>query len=59
MQPKPWPEVPELTARTARASSRKGNLAMRIREVFGQVYADEQFAGAFGVRGKPGRPRPS
>lgn len=54
MQPRPWPEVPELTARTARASSRKGNLAMRIRDVLGQVYADEQFAGAFGVRGKPG-----
>jgi transposase len=54
MQPKPWPEVPELTARTARASSRKGNLAMRIRDVLGEVYADEQFTGAFGVRGKPG-----
>ena len=54
MQPKPWPEVPESTARTARASSRKGNLAMRIRDVLGQVYADEQFTGAFGVRGKPG-----
>ena len=54
MQPMPWPEVPELTARMARASSRKGNLAMRIRDVLGQVYADEQFAEAFGVRGKPG-----
>jgi transposase len=54
MQPKPWPEVPESTARTARASSRKGNLAMRIRDVLGQVYADEAFTGAFGVRGKPG-----
>ena len=54
MQPRPWPQVPETTARTARASSRKGNLAMRIRDVLGQVYADEQFTGAFGVRGKPG-----
>jgi transposase len=54
MQPKPWPVVPEATARTARASSRKGNLAMRIRDVLGQVYADEAFTGAFGVRGKPG-----
>lgn len=54
MQPKPWPEVPDLTARMARASSRKGNLATRIRDVLGQVYADEQFAEAFGVRGKPG-----
>jgi transposase len=54
MQPKPWPEVPEATVRIARASSRKGNLAMRIRDVLGQVYADEAFTGAFGVRGKPG-----
>jgi transposase len=54
MQPKPWPAVPEATARTARSSSRKGNLAMRIRDVLGAVYADEQFSGAFGVRGKPG-----
>jgi transposase len=54
MQPKPWPEVPERTARTARASSRKGNLAMRIRDELGAVYADERFAAAFAVRGKPG-----
>jgi transposase len=54
MQPKPWPEVPELTARMARASSRKGSLAMRIRDVLGEVYADARFAGSFGVRGKPG-----
>jgi transposase len=54
MQPRPWPEVPERTARTARASSRKGNLAMRIRDELGAVYADEQFTGAFAVQGKPG-----
>ncbi|HEY6794653.1 MAG TPA: transposase, partial [Kineosporiaceae bacterium] len=38
----------------ARRASRKGNLAMRIRDVLGEVYADERFADAFGVRGKPG-----
>jgi transposase len=54
MQPRPWPQVPESTARTARASSRKGNLATRIRDELGQVYTDERFTGAFGVRGKPG-----
>lgn len=32
MQPRPWPDVPELTARMARSSSPKGNLATRIRE---------------------------
>jgi transposase len=54
MQPRPWPDVPELTARMARASSPKGNLAMRIREELGEVYADARFASAFGVRGRPG-----
>ena len=54
MQPRPWPDVPELTARMARASSPKGNLAMRIREEFGEVYAAARFAAAFGVRGRPG-----
>jgi transposase len=54
MQPRPWPDVPELTARMARASSPRGNLAMRIREELGEVYADARFAAAFGVRGRPG-----
>ena len=54
MQPRPWPDVPELTARVARASSRQGNLAMRIREELGEVYSDARFAAAFGVRGRPG-----
>jgi transposase len=54
MQPRPWPDVPELTARVARSSFPKGNLAMRIREELGEVYADARFAAAFGVRGRPG-----
>src|SRR5258706_1097408 len=54
MQPRPWPDVPEQTARMARASSRKGNLAMRIRDELGEVYADARFTAAFGVRGRPG-----
>src|SRR5258708_29713315 len=54
MQPRPWPDVPEPSARTARSSSRKGNLAMRIRDELGEVYADARFAAAFGVRGRPG-----
>jgi transposase len=54
MQPRPWPDVPELTARMARSSSPKGNLAMRIREELGEVYADARFAAAFGARGRPG-----
>ena len=54
MQPRPWPGVPEQTARMARAAFRKGNLATRIRDELGQVYEDARFAAAFGVRGRPG-----
>jgi transposase len=54
MQPRPWPDVPELTAKMARSSSRQGNLAMRIRDELGEVYADARFSAAFGVRGRPG-----
>src|SRR5260370_17609791 len=53
VQPRPWPDVPELTARMARSSSGKGNLAMRIRDELGEVYADARFAAAFGGRGRP------
>jgi transposase len=53
MQPQPWPDVPELTAKVTR-SSRQENLAMRIRDELGEVYADARFAAAFGVRGRPG-----
>ena len=59
MQPRPWPDVPELTARMARSSSRQGNLAMRIRDELGEVYADARFAAAFGVRAGRGSPRAS
>jgi transposase len=54
MQPRPWPDVPGLTAKMARSSSRQGNLAMRIRDELGEVYADARFTAAFGVRGRPG-----
>ncbi|WP_239381379.1 MULTISPECIES: transposase [unclassified Frankia] len=54
LQPRPWPEVPPLTAQVAQAAFPKGNLAMRIRDELGAVYDDERFMGAFGVRGRPG-----
>jgi transposase len=38
----------------AHSSSRQGNLAMRIRDELGEVYADARFTAAFGVRGRPG-----
>jgi hypothetical protein len=54
MQPRPWPDVPELTAKMARSSSRQGNLALRIRDELGEVYADARFAAAFGGPGPAG-----
>jgi transposase len=52
---RPWPvlQVPEQTALVARAAFPKGSLAMSVRDELGEVFTDEQFAGAFGVRGAP------
>jgi transposase len=54
IQPRAWPEVPEQTVMVARAAFPKGTLAMRIRDELPGLFADEQFASAFGVRGRPG-----
>src|SRR6266545_5136415 len=56
MQPRPWPQIPEATVRAARAAAAKGPypLAMRVRDGLGELFADAEFAEAFGVRGKPG-----
>jgi hypothetical protein len=54
VQPRPWPEVPEQTVSVARAAFPKGTLAMRVRDELPGLFADEHFAAAFGVRGKPG-----
>jgi len=56
VQPRPWPPVPEVTARAARAAARKGPypLAMRVRDELGEVFADAGFEAGFGDRGAPG-----
>lgn len=54
LQPRGWPEVPEVTARVARAAFPKGCLAVRVRDELGPLFADDEFAAAFGVRGRPG-----
>lgn len=52
-----WPrygfEVPALKERVARAAFPKGSLAIRMRDALGEVFADEQFADLFAVRGHP------
>lgn len=54
MQPRLWPDVPAETARVARRAFRKPTLAMRARDELGGWYDDAAFAGAYGIRGKPG-----
>lgn len=54
MRPRVFAEVPEQTVAVARAAFRKPTLAMRVRDELGEVFADEAFLDAFGVRGKPG-----
>lgn len=53
VQPRAWPEVPEQTAVVARAAFPRGTLAMRVRDELPELFADGQFASAFGVRGRP------
>lgn len=56
VQPRPWPPIPEMTARAAKAAARKGvyPLAMRIRDELGEVFSDAEFESGFGQRGAPG-----
>lgn len=60
MQPVAWPEPDPLIASaiTGMYGSRKTErpLAVAIRDRLGQWLADEDFAAAFGVRGRPGWP---
>src|SRR5260370_22606168 len=54
MEPRPWPEVPVLTAQVARAAFAGGSLAMRIRDELGAWCEDEAFSAVYGARGAPG-----
>ncbi|GAA3478123.1 hypothetical protein GCM10018966_026530 [Streptomyces yanii] len=54
MQPKGLPAVPAQTEAVARAAFPKGSLPIRVRDRLAEVFADEPFADAFGVRGAPG-----
>src|SRR5207237_2442363 len=54
MQPDPWPEVPDGTAKNAKRAFRKGSLAMRARDELGAWCQDEAFSATYGTRGAPG-----
>ncbi len=53
LQPHPIPEVPDLTAEVARAAFPDGNPYMTLRDEFGAIFEDEQFADLFPARGQP------
>jgi transposase len=57
MQPGPWPEPAEEITRAVRAiygGRRQVPLPVQVRDQLGEVFADAEFAGAFGARGRPG-----
>ncbi|GAB3171996.1 hypothetical protein GCM10027162_13810 [Streptomyces incanus] len=54
MRPVGLPGIPEQTVVVARAAFPKGSLAIRVRDRLAEVFVDEPFAEAFGVRGAPG-----
>src|SRR5215211_1042328 len=54
LKPSPIEPVPEETARIARAAFRKGNPLLRLRDEFGAIFADADFADLFPKRGQPG-----
>ena len=53
LKPKKIEEIPETTARVARAAFPKGNRIMKLRDAFGTVYEDEDFKALFSSTGQP------
>ncbi len=45
--------IPEETARVARAACPKGTLAMRLREELGELYQNEHFVSLYPIEGQP------
>jgi transposase len=54
IKPEPVPAVPRMTAKVAKAAFPKGNLYLRLREEFGVLYQDADFAELFSSTGQPG-----
>src|SRR5260370_23990759 len=53
LHPTPMGAVPEETVRVARAAFPKGNVYIQMRDLFGGIYDDAQFADLFAPRGRP------
>jgi transposase len=56
MQPQPWPEPSdEITVAVRKMyGGRRAPLPVVVRDELGELFTDERFAAAFGVRGRPG-----
>jgi hypothetical protein len=60
VRPLPWPEPDPQIAVAIRAmyrGKREAPLAVQVRDRFGELFPDGEFAVSFGQRGKPGWPR--
>src|SRR5881392_4424669 len=53
MYPQELSPIPAETARITRAANPKGTLAMWLRDEFGAIYRDEEFADLYPQRGQP------
>ena len=53
LHPQPVPPVPDETARVARAAFPHGNLYLVMRDAFGAMFTDDDFAALFPTRGQP------
>ncbi len=53
LHPSPASSIPAETVRIARAAFPKGNPIMRMRDIFGPLYADPQFADLYPREGQP------
>ena len=54
--PRPDRGVPATTAEVARAAFPDGCLAIRLRDLLGEMFADDQFSQLFSTRGRPAVP---
>jgi len=53
LQPQEISDVPEETARIARAAFPKGTLCLRLRDELGIIFTDEHFTDLYPTRGQP------
>ena len=51
--PQPVPAIPEETARVAHAAFPRDHVYLRMRDEFGSIFADDEFADLFSQRGQP------